>query len=1513
MRVSKSSARTIVALASDWRTDTLSNTMASKTIAFGVALVSFALASCDEHVEVAPSRVTVLDAKLAPGITASLERGENPRLVLVLDTEKVDKSFAWFDPSIARGDVLAAQRAAMFAQTKADIFREGGRSGIHLEQDFEHLPITAIRADDAAALRELLEDGRVAGIFEEHFYHPSDAASFRLVRQPAAVADGKDGRGTAVAVLDTGTDYRRADLGSCTAPGVPSSTCRVAASLDMAAEDGAVDTGSFHGTNVASIVAGFAPSTKIIGLDVFTGATASSVDILKGINWVIANRATYNIVAMNMSFGGGAFTAPCPNTSDALAVASARTAGVLSAVASGNNAYTNAMATPACSPAAVSVGAVYSADSFLTYTWGGGACTDRGTAAGAITCFSNATSFLTVLAPGAFITAGGITMGGTSQASPHVAGALAILRGAFPSESLDATVTRLTATGKATLDKRNGLSFPLMDIGAAASGCYFRLTPAQSSINGDARALSFTLTTGSDCAWSVESSASWLAVSGATSGTGPATIAASVSANTGALRNATLTVTGDAEAQTASIAQGVDVTPPTGTVAINNGATSTNAKTVALTLTATDPSGVAGMCVTNAAVCTVFEPFSTSKVWSLAGTPGTARVAVFLKDTRGNVTPAASAPSSTIIFDNAAPTGGVVTATPGDGQVSLRWSGFVDPLAGIDRYVVASAAAATAPTSCAAGTQLYTGADVSLVATGLTNGRVVSFRVCAVDRAGNTSTGVTASTTPAPEFDAPVGTVTIAGGAAYTTRASVALSIAATDASTTTQMCVSTAATCTAWETFATSKTLTLGTAAGVYTVGVWFKDNWGNTSKLPATARITFDAVAPINGTVRATPADGQVTLSWSGFSDATSGLDSYLVAYATGATPPTTCAGGTTVSASSAATSAISGLTNGSTYTFRVCAIDRAGNTSAGATVASRPAPEFDAPTGSVLINGGALYARVSPLALTIAATDASGVASMCVSTAATCTAWEIFATSKSLSVTAAGTVTVNVWFKDTWGNTSAAPVKSTIIYDVAAPTGGAVRAVAGNAQVALTWSGFADAGSGVANYLVVEAEGAVAPASCTGGTPGPSYGGTSMAYTSTMLTNGTTYSYRVCAVDRAGNTSAGVTVTSRPAPEFNAPTGSVVINGGASYARVSPLALTIDATDASGVASMCVSTAATCTAWEIFATSKSLSVTAAGTVTVNVWFKDTWGNTSAAPVKSTIIYDVAAPTGGAVRAVAGNEQVALTWTGFADSGSGIGGYVVVSALGAVAPADCATGTAIYSGPLAAFTATGLTNGSTYAFRVCAVDRAGNTSAGATVTSRPAPEFTAPTGSVVISGGARYTRVRVVTLTVAATDASGVDSMCLSSTTTCSVWEPFATSREYTLGATAGIAPVYAWFRDIYGNATTTPSGATIVYDPAAPTNGTVRSATAATGAATFTWSGFADPTSGLDGYVVAEAAGTTPPADCASGTLTNVLATVTTATRTGVSASTPLAVRVCAVDKAGNVSTGATVIAR
>ncbi|MFO0006780.1 MAG: S8 family serine peptidase, partial [bacterium] len=112
------------------------------------------------------------------------------------------------------------------------------------------------------------------------------------------------------------------------------------------------------------------------------------------------------------------------------------------------------MAAPACSPSAVSVGAVYDSN-MGAIGWSG--CSDSSTAADKVTCFSNSTSFLDLLAPGALITAGGHTMGGTSQASPHVAGAMALVAAAFPDATPDEIEARLKSTGVNVTDSRNSV------------------------------------------------------------------------------------------------------------------------------------------------------------------------------------------------------------------------------------------------------------------------------------------------------------------------------------------------------------------------------------------------------------------------------------------------------------------------------------------------------------------------------------------------------------------------------------------------------------------------------------------------------------------------------------------------------------------------------------------------------------------------------------------------------------------------------------------------------------------------------------------------------------------------------------------------------------------------------------------------------------------------------------------------------------------------------------------------
>src|SRR5262249_50285264 len=86
-------------------------------------------------------------------------------------------------------------------------------------------------------------------------------------------------------------------------------------------------------------------------------------------------------------------------------------------------------------------------------------------------------------------------------------------------------------------------------------------------------------------------------------------------------------------------------------------------------------------------------------------------------------------------------------------------------------------------------------------------------------------------------------------------------------------------------------------------------------------------------------------------------------------------------------------------------------------------------------------------------------------------------------------------------TSGGGTATATAITRTLDAAPPTDGPLIATPGNAQVVLTWSGFADAGSGLAVYKVVWSD--ITPTvSCTGNAFG--YSGTSTSFTHSGLVN-------------------------------------------------------------------------------------------------------------------------------------------------------------------------------------------------------------------------------------------------------------------------------------------------------------------------------------------------------------------------------------------------------------------------
>jgi hypothetical protein len=201
----------------------------------------------------------------------------------------------------------------------------------------------------------------------------------------------------------------------------------------------------------------------------------NSIDpVVSALNWLALNAPDVRIV--NMSIGTTAlFTGYCDSAtawtmSLASAVATLHARGVTLFAAAGNDTATVAMAAPACIRDVVSVGAVYDS----AYGSDQVVCRDP-SAADKVTCFSDSSPALDLLAPGALITSTGLrsrgsplsTYLGTSQASPHAAAAAAVLLQARPTLTPLEVEGVLNGSGTPLTDRRNGRVTPRIDALAA--------------------------------------------------------------------------------------------------------------------------------------------------------------------------------------------------------------------------------------------------------------------------------------------------------------------------------------------------------------------------------------------------------------------------------------------------------------------------------------------------------------------------------------------------------------------------------------------------------------------------------------------------------------------------------------------------------------------------------------------------------------------------------------------------------------------------------------------------------------------------------------------------------------------------------------------------------------------------------------------------------------------------------------------------------------------------------------
>jgi subtilisin family serine protease len=371
------------------------------------------------------------------------------------------------------------------ADVKSRVFFDIPPAEFELTHDWPSLSAVAGWVSPSG-LAKLLSDPNVERVDVDIPGEIASGESVPLIRGNELRSMGITGGGVTVAVLDTGIDTDHPDLSDdlvaeqCYCTNADGSGCCPDGSTAQSGAGSAEDEHG-HGTNVCGIVTGrggnaptgVAPDSKLVAIRVLDrdGAASGTAQVLSGLDWIISSQPDVKVVNMSLVFSS--FAGACDNAASwasafTQAINTLRNRGTIVFASSGNNGLSDQIGLPACITSAVGVGAVYDGN-VGSVTFG---CTDYTTAADQVTCFSNSSSAVDLMAPGALITStglggGGVSYMGTSQASPHAAGAAALLLSSKPGLSPDQIETALTTTGLAVTDPKNGLSIPRIDVRAA--------------------------------------------------------------------------------------------------------------------------------------------------------------------------------------------------------------------------------------------------------------------------------------------------------------------------------------------------------------------------------------------------------------------------------------------------------------------------------------------------------------------------------------------------------------------------------------------------------------------------------------------------------------------------------------------------------------------------------------------------------------------------------------------------------------------------------------------------------------------------------------------------------------------------------------------------------------------------------------------------------------------------------------------------------------------------------------
>ncbi len=345
-------------------------------------------------------------------------------------------------------------------------------AGATVDYEYNIIPALAVRAP-GQVISKLAGHGRVVAVEPDvqiqavggsFDFDTELAAAWGVERIGAGLVqddpDGNRGDGITVGVVDTGCDYTHPDLAANYAGG-----------WDFVNDDADPMDDAGHGTHVSGTIAavkdglgvvGVAPEVSLYCLKILNaGGYGDLSDAIAALDWAVAE----GLQVTNHSYSSDRK----PGRAVQAAFDNAAAAGMISVAAAGNSgtasAKGNSVEYPAGYESVIAVAAVDAADVRASFSSSGGA--------------------VELAAPGVLINStvpggGWATNSGTSMASPHVAGVVALVLGAGTPASNVRALLQTTADDLGTPGRDNLYGYGLVRADVAVLGSAGNTSPTAS-------------------------------------------------------------------------------------------------------------------------------------------------------------------------------------------------------------------------------------------------------------------------------------------------------------------------------------------------------------------------------------------------------------------------------------------------------------------------------------------------------------------------------------------------------------------------------------------------------------------------------------------------------------------------------------------------------------------------------------------------------------------------------------------------------------------------------------------------------------------------------------------------------------------------------------------------------------------------------------------------------------------------------------------------------------------------